>query len=182
MQPTRALAMMVFLHTTAASAGTFEASLGAGVLGANAGGEALTKWSVGPALDLGVGVPVRKDLELFGRLIATTAIEDEQHIHDQLLVAGMLRLHAGSPAWFDGGLALGFYRGRYRYADFFADDAEYDDEIATPTLIIGAGFVVYRGDGLDLIARANVALSPFGGEVSVSTFQALLGIAVPFGG
>src|SRR5436190_1247630 len=172
MQANRALATIaIVLQATAASAGTFEASLGAGVVSANTGGEALTKWSAGPAIDLGVGFAVRKNVELFGRLIAITAIEDEQHIHDQLLVAGTLRLHAGRRAWFDGGLALGFYRGRYRYADFFADDAAYDAEIATPPLVVGAGVVIYRGQALDFVARAYVASSPFGGEVSVSTFQ-----------
>lgn len=174
----RLLALLVLLVPLLAAppalANVIDVSAGGSVVTATHGGDDLGTASAGPAVGVGLGFPVRPNLLVFGRVLATTAIEDYQHAHDQVLVSCNLRFLFGR-AWLESGLGLGFYRGRYRYADYFSGDAEYDDEIATPTLTLGAGVRMYRADAFDLNAYFNLALSPFGSEVAVAVAQVLVG-------
>lgn len=174
----RLLALLVslipFLASAPVRANVFDASVGGSVMGVSHGGDDLGRQIEGPAVGLGLGFPLRPDLMIFGRLSATTGIEDYQHAHDQGLVSCNLRFLFGR-AWVEGGLGVAFYRGRYRYADYFSGDAEYDDEIATPTLSLGTGVRMYRAESFDLNAHVNLALSPLGSEVSVVVAQLLVG-------
>jgi hypothetical protein len=160
-----------------ASAGTFEVGAGGALVAANGGGDSLTKGSGGLGTVIGYGGYVKPHVMLFGRLFAAFTIEDEQHAHDDVIVSASLRTTAAR-WWAEGGLGLGFYRGRYRYDSFF-DDANYDSEIATPTLILGGGLTIYRGDDLDVFGRVDLAISPFGGEVATALVQAVFGVSVP---
>jgi hypothetical protein len=171
-------AALVMGSADTASANVFDVGLGPAIISANGGGEALTKFGGGVATVLGVGTHLRPKLILFGRLYAASTIEDEQHAHDDLLLTASLRMGSGR-LWFEPGLGLGFYRGRYRYDSFF-DDANYDSEIATPTLVLGGGATLYRGEALDVFGRLDLAISPFGGEVATALLQATFGVSLPF--
>jgi hypothetical protein len=148
----------------AAHAEVYEVGLGAGVLSFNSGGEALTKHSAGASLDAGMGFALDPDVLVFGRLIATVGIEDEQHAHDDVVLGATIR-KLGERLWGEAGLGLGFYRGRYRYKTFFSADSAYDGDIFTPTLLAGGGVTLYRSGALAIDARVDLTLSLFGGEV-----------------
>jgi hypothetical protein len=175
---TLSLVMIVLLVALghSASAQVYEAGLGAGVLSFNSGGEALTKHSGGVSLDAGIGWEIDRGVLVFGRLLATSGIEDEQHAHDDVVLAATLR-GTGPRLWGEAGLGLGFYRGRYRYMTFFSADSAYDGDIATPTALFGGGVTLYRRGELAIDTHVNVSLSLFGGEVPfVSGAHLLVGV------
>jgi hypothetical protein len=147
-----------------AVAQVYEAGIGVGIVSANSGGEALTKHSVGPSLDVAIGGAVKPDLLVLGRLLVTSGIEDEQHAHDDVVLGATARV-TGGRLWGEVGAGLGFYRGRYRYMSFFSADSAYDGDLATPTLLAGGGVVLYRDRALAIDAHANLTVSVFGGEV-----------------
>ena len=163
--------------TTSASAEVYTAGIGAGALAFNSGGEALTKLSAGASLDLGIGGEVKPDLFLFGRLLLTSGIEDEQHAHDDVVLAASARA-TSKRLWGELGAGLGFYRGRYRYMTFWSADSAYDGDIATPTLLAGGGITLYRSGALAIDAHASLTISLFGGEVPfVAGLHGLVGVS-----
>ncbi len=141
-------------------------------------GEGPATKSGGLGTTIAYGDYVRPRLMLFARLFVAFTIEDEQHAHDDVIVTASLRFFPQSRLWLEGGLGLGFYRGRYRYDSFF-DDANFDSEVATPTLALGGGVTLYRSEDLDVFGRVDLALSPFGGEVATALVQAVFGVSVP---
>jgi hypothetical protein len=147
-----------------ASAEVYEVGVGAGLLSFNSDGEAATQHSVGPTLDAGVGWQVSNDIFVFGRLLATSGIEDEQHAHDDVVLAATFR-SIGGRVWGEGGLGVGFYRGRYRDQSFFSADSAYDGDYAAPTVLLGSGVNLHRDDTFAIDAHIDVSVSLFGGEV-----------------
>jgi hypothetical protein len=162
------VAIALLLVSQPASAQVLSGGLGAGLLTTHRGGESLAKFSAGPSLDLGVGWDVRPDVLVFGRLLVTSGIEDEQHAHDDVVIGATIRAQNTK---FSGevGPGLGFYRGRYRYMSFFSSDSAYDGDVLTPTLIFGGGVTLYRTGDVAIDAHVNVTASFFGGEIALVT-------------
>ena len=149
--------------TSSASAEVYTGGIGAGALANNRGGESLAKYAAGASLDLGVGGELNPDWLLFGRLMMFSGIEDEQHAHDDVVLAASARTRGR--LWGELGAGVGFYRGRYRYKSFFSADSAYDGDLGTPTLLAGGGITLHRAGAFAIDAHVDLTISLFGGEM-----------------